>query len=337
MMTPPIKFAMKSLAAKPKAKPPRPPKENKNEAGKPKVTRVAANVASNVIMVANRTKINFFPSSVCAELSGNIFVNNWLPYFDNHIDTISPAVKIYVPRSKPAATFSGTAKFTYIASTNSHVTSKTYPVIHKNIKAPSGFPIQCANVSRYGESKTSALSNCSITFSLFESSPLPPNAFILCFSNHKNISRLRFITNLNANIAHTSSKFHGSLIFRSIVSMVDFATSKEHFTAFFDCLRNSRTAVFVGSFRSPFAEGEAAAHAADGTKNPFSVNPRNPPKVAEKTNIIAGATIIFLMSIIFVVVVFIVVVFFFSSEEEEEDEEEEEERRTECRPFIIRC
>ena len=87
--------------------------------------------------------------------------------------------------------------------------------------------------------------------------------------------------------------------------MVHFAIPKEHFTAFFDCLRNSRTAVFVGSFRSPFAEGEAAAHA-DGTKNPFSVNPRTPPKAAEKTNIIAGATIIFLMSIVFVVV-FIVV------------------------------
>ena len=327
MMTPPIKFAMKSLAAKPKAKPPRPPKENKNEAGKPKVTRVAANVANNVIMVANRTKINFFPSSVCAELSGNIFVNIWLPYFDIHIDTISPAVNIYVPRSKPAATLSGTAKFTYIASTNSHVTSKTYPVIHKNIKAPSGFPIQCANVSRYGESITSALSNCSITFSLFDSSPLPPNAFIFCLSNHKNISRLRLVTNLNANIAQISSKFHGSLIFRSIVSMVDFAISKEPFTAFFDCLRNSRTAVFVGSFRSPFAEGEAAAHA-DGTKNPFSVNPRNPLKAAEKTNIIAGTTIIFLMSIVFVVV------FSFSSfEEEEEDGEEEEERITECRRF----
>ena len=117
--------------------------------------------------------------------------------------------------------------------------------------------------------------------------------------------------------------------------MVHFAIPKEHFTAFFDCLRNSRTAVFVGSFRSPFAEGEAAAHA-DGTKNPFSVNPRTPPKAAEKTNIIAGATIIFLMSIVFVVV-FIVVFSFSSFEEEEEDgeeeEEEEEERITECRRF----
>ena len=93
--------------------------------------------------------------------------------------------------------------------------------------------------------------------------------------------------------------------------------------------------MFVGSFRSPFAEGEAAAHA-DGTKNPFSVNPRTPPKAAEKTNIIAGATIIFLMSIVFVVV-FIVVFSFSSFEEEEEDgeeeEEEEEERITECRRF----
>jgi hypothetical protein len=146
------------------------------------------------------------------------------------------------------------------------------------------------------------------------------------------------MTNLNANIAHTSSKFHGSLIFRSIVSMVDFAISKEHFTAFFDCLRNSRTAVFVGSFRSPLvAEGEAAAHA-DGTKNPFSVllhPPRNPPKAAEKRNIIAGATIIFLIIITFV---FGIAVFFFSSFEEEEEEDEEEERiAEECRPFIIRC
>jgi hypothetical protein len=64
--------------------------------------------------------------------------------------------------------------------------------------------------------------------------------------------------------------------------MVDFATSKEHFTAFFDCLRNSRTAVFVGSFRSPFAEGEAAAHAADGTKKPIFSKPKKPPESGGK-------------------------------------------------------
>mmetsp|Transcript_2134 Transcript_2134/g.6503 ORF Transcript_2134/g.6503 Transcript_2134/m.6503 type:complete len:340 (+) Transcript_2134:1859-2878(+) len=290
MMMPPIKFAMKSLAAKPKAKPPRPPKENKSEVGKPKVTKVAAHVANNVSTEANRTKINFLPSSVCAELSGKIFFNIWLPYFDIHIDTTSPAVKIYVPRSNPSATFSGTAKLTYIASTNSHVTSKMYPVIHKNIKALSGFPTQCAKVSRYGESGTSSLSNCLINSSLFGSYP-PPNTFIFCFSNHKKISRLRLIINRSANIAQISSTFHGSLIFWSTTAIVDFVTAKESFTADLDALRNSRMAVLDASFRSPLLlmlvlleekEEEEAANADGGFC--IACTPTTPATNAGTTN-----------------------------------------------------
>ena len=124
--------------------------------------------------------------------------------------------------------------------------------------------------------------------------------------------------------------------------MVDFATSREHLTTFFEALRSCRTTVLDASFRSLLlflcrVEEEEAANAHGGFCIARKLNPRRTPAKTIKAD---GRAITFFILDCANCEDDFSCSLFRSSDDDDDDDDDDDEQRTQkrgcCQPFVPR-